>query len=77
MKNTNSLQSGWVLLGSLVLVLLLAWPLMTLLQQVHLQVKLSTQLEEELQTKFVSNPFNSVIRQAETNIENGADETSQ
>ena len=57
MKHNSNRQQGWVLLLSLLMVLLLAWPLLSLLQQVQLQINLQTQSQRDLQAQLVANPL--------------------
>ena len=57
MMTVSNRQDGWVLLLSLLMVLLLAWPLLSLLQQVQLQINLQTQSHQDLQAQLVANPL--------------------
>lgn len=63
--NNPAKQSGWVLLACMLLVLLLAWPLMSLMQQVYLQTSLQAQLQQGLQARLHAEPLTSVIKTAE------------
>jgi len=62
-------QAGWVMLASLLLVLLLAWPLMNLMQQVYFQISLQFKLEEELQAKLNAAPLTIVIQEAKVAVD--------
>ncbi|MDP6968389.1 MAG: hypothetical protein QGG88_04660 [Gammaproteobacteria bacterium] len=57
MKHTSSRQDGWALLLSLLMVLLLAWPLLSLLQQAQLQINLQAQSLQVLQAQLEASPL--------------------
>ena len=57
MKHTSGRQDGWVLLLSLLMVLLLAWPLLSLLQQAQLQINLQAQSLLVLQAQLEASPL--------------------
>lgn len=50
-------QDGWVLLLSLIMVLVLTWPLVSLIQQTKLQIDLQTESQQALQVYLVANPL--------------------
>ena len=50
-------QEGWVLLLSLIMVLVLTWPLVSLIQQTKLQIDLQTESQQALQVYLVANPL--------------------
>jgi len=58
----NQQQAGWVMLASMLLVLLLAWPLMNLMQQVYFQVSLQSKLALEFQAQLNAAPLTTVIQ---------------
>jgi hypothetical protein len=64
-RQDSSRQAGWVMLACMLLVLLMAWPLMSLMQQVYLQTALQSQLQQELQAKLYAEPLTSVIKAAQ------------
>lgn len=50
-------QEGWVLLLSLIMVLVLTWPLVSLIQQTKLQIDLQTESQQALQVYLAANPL--------------------
>lgn len=50
-------QDGWVLLLSLIMVLVLTWPLVSLIQQTKLQIDLQTESQQALQVYLSANPL--------------------
>lgn len=50
-------QDGWVLLLSLIMILVLTWPLLSLMQQTKLQIDLQTESQQALQVYLVANPL--------------------
>jgi hypothetical protein len=50
-------SGGWVLLLSLIIVLVMTWPLLSLIQQTKLQIDLQTESQEALQARLAINPL--------------------
>ncbi|MGB0445871.1 MAG: hypothetical protein ACPH27_03530 [Pseudomonadales bacterium] len=48
---------GWVLLLSLIMILVLTWPLLSLIQQTKLQIDLQTESHEALQAHLEVKPL--------------------
>lgn len=48
---------GWVLLLSLIMILVLTWPLLSLIQQTKLQIDLQTESQQALQAHLAVKPL--------------------